>query len=98
MVMLGLFCLILGMAIGQRFKVLMLLPGMAVSTVLALGVGIAQLGTAWSMVLLVATSIASLQTGYLVGIVLRYAPIAARASRLRADALPGSMPTRHPAH
>ncbi len=98
MVTLGLFCLILGMGIGQRFKVLMLLPGIAVSTILALGVGIAQVSAAGSIALLVATSIAGLQAGYLVGIVLRYAPIAVRASRLRAGATAGSMPTRHAAH
>jgi hypothetical protein len=95
MATLGIFSLLLGMAMGQRFKVLILLPGIAVALV---GAGIAQAETAGPIVLLAAASIASLQIGYFAGIVLRYAPIAFRASRLRAGTLAGSMPTRHPVH
>jgi hypothetical protein len=98
MMTLGIFSLLFGMAMGQRFKVLVLLPGIAVALVVAVGAGIAQAETAGPIALLAAASIASLQIGYLAGIILRYAPTAFRASRLRAGIMAGSMPTRRPAH
>jgi hypothetical protein len=87
MMIVAIFSLLFGMVIGQRFTALVLVPGIAVAVMVAIGVGIAQAESAWSIVLPAGASIASLQIGYLAGIILRYAPIALRANRRRAGRL-----------
>ena len=94
----GLICLLVGMVLGQRFKVLALAPAIAVSLVVAIGIGIAHSGELARAVLLAAVAVASLQIGYLAGVAIRYSLAAGRASGLRTASLQGSQPTEHVAH
>jgi hypothetical protein len=56
-----------GAVLGQRCKVLMLLPAIACVLPVAIGVGVAQSGNLWPTLMTVVAAIASLQIGYLAG-------------------------------
>jgi hypothetical protein len=73
MIMLSIVSLFVGAALGQRFRVLVLMPATAILLVLAVGIGVAQAYTAWSVILMVAATTASMQIGYLIGIGIRHA-------------------------
>jgi hypothetical protein len=90
--------LLVGMVLGQRFKVLVLLPTIAIAVLFAIGVGIAQADTAWWIFLTAAATATSLQIGYLAGCGIRYTLVVARASRSTATSVRGSAPARRPAH
>ena len=90
--------LLVGMVLGQRFKVLVLMPTVAIALILVIGVGVARADTAWWIVLMVVAAATSLQIGYLMGIGVRHALVAARASRSPAASVTGSRSARRPAH
>ena len=90
--------LLVGMVLGQRFKVLVLMPTIAIALVLAVGAGVARADTVWWIVLMAATTAISLQIGYLIGIGIRHVLVAARGGRSPATSLTGSASTRRPAH
>jgi hypothetical protein len=94
----ALISLLGGMVLGQRFKVLALVPAIAVSLPVAIGVGIAHSDGFGRTVLLAALAVASLQIGYLLGVAIRYSLAAARTSGLRTASVHASQPTRHAAH
>ena len=77
--------LLVGIFLAQRFKVLVLAP---------VGAGIARANAVWALGLTAAVTIVGLQIGYLLGIGIRHLIVVARASRLRAASLGGSLPTR----
>lgn len=87
-----------GAVLGQRCKVLMLLPAIACVLPVAIGVGVAQSGNLWPTLMTVVAAIASLQIGYLAGMGVRYALAVARLRELRRSSLAGSHPVRRPAH
>jgi len=87
-----------GMVLGQRFKVLAVVPAIAISMLVAIGYGIAHSDGLGRTVLLAALAVASLQIGYLVGVAVRYSLAAAHTSGLRSASVHGSQPTRHAAH
>jgi len=93
----GLISLLAGMVLGQRFKVLALVPAMVVSLLAAIGVEIVRHGGLGPTVLMAALAVASLQIGYLAGVGIRYSLAAARMSGLRTGSLHGSEPVRHTA-
>jgi len=94
----ALISLLLGMVLGQRFKVLALVPVIAVWLPVATGIGFVRYGACGPTLLLVALAIAGLQIGYLAGVVIRYSLGGAPASGLRTAPIHGSQPTRHAAH
>jgi hypothetical protein len=94
----GLISLLVGMVLGQRFKVLAVVPAMAASLLVSIGVGIAYSEGLGRTVLLAALAVASVQIGYLVGVAIRYSLAATRTSGLRTASLHASQPTRHVAH
>jgi len=98
MMTLALISLLAGMVLGQRFKVLILIPATALALVFATGTGIVRADTVWSIVLMATAAAASLQIGYLVGVAIRHVLVAGRASRLRAASLMDSASARRPAH
>jgi hypothetical protein len=63
--------LLAGAVLGQRFKVLVLLPAIAFVLLMAIGLGIANAQGLWATTLLSTIAIVSLQIGYLAGIGLR---------------------------
>jgi hypothetical protein len=86
------------MVLGQRFRVLALVPAFAVSVLVVIAVGTAHSEGLGRTTLLAALAVASLQIGYLVGVAIRYSLAAARTSGLRTASLHTSQPTRHAAH
>jgi hypothetical protein len=75
--------LLVGMALGQRFKVLILVPAIAAAIIVSIAAGIARDDDIWSIVLLAVVAATGLQIGYLGGIAIRIGLAAARANRLR---------------
>jgi hypothetical protein len=94
----AIFCLLAGIALGQRFKVQILLPAAGIVLALAIAGAIARIDALWPMTLVAVAGIVSLQIGYLFGLGIRYLRIGVRASPADANALAGSTPTRRPAH
>ena len=90
MMTLAIISLLAGMVLGQRFKVLILVPATALALAFTVGVGIAQAEAVWSIVQMAAVTAAALQIGYLAGIGIRHGLVAARASRVRATSLAAS--------
>jgi len=61
-----------GAALGQRFKVLALVPAMAVTLILLFGAGITHAQPVWSIILMAVTAVMCLQFGYFAGIAIRH--------------------------
>jgi hypothetical protein len=70
-----------GLVLGQRFKVLILLPAICTAVVAATGAGVARGDSRWSIVLLAISVAVALQIGYLVGTGIRSLLAAGRATR-----------------
>jgi hypothetical protein len=98
MMTLAMVSLLVGMVLGQRFKVLVLMPTIAIALVFAIGAGMAHADTVWWIVLMAAAAATSLQIGYLIGIGIRYVLVAAQAGRSPVTSLTGSASTRRPAN
>jgi hypothetical protein len=93
MITLAMISLLVGMVLGQRFKVLVLLPAIALALVLTVGGGIVRSDSTWWIVLMAATAAATLQVGYVIGVGIRHVLVAAPASRTLANSS-----SRRPAH
>ena len=83
MLMLSLICLLVGAVLGQRFKVQVLIPAMALGVTAA--AGLAHASTFWQILGAVLVATTSLQIGYLAGVGIRYLMAAVRMSRMQAD-------------
>jgi hypothetical protein len=90
----ALISLLLGMVLGQRFKVLALVPVIAVWLPVATGTGIVRYGEFGPTLLLAALAVAGLQIGYLAGVAIRFSLAAERTSGLRSASLHNSAPAR----
>jgi hypothetical protein len=78
-----LLSLLAGMVLGQRFKVMILVP-LSAAALVATVVARASAGDGlWHVLLNAAIVVTSLQIGYLIGVGARYALIVSRAGRLR---------------
>jgi hypothetical protein len=86
------------MALGQRFKVLVLLPAIALAIVVAVGSGIAFSEAPTTLGLTAVGTIVGLQIGYLLGLGIRHRLIVVRAGKGRAASFANSAPARRPAH
>jgi hypothetical protein len=82
MCMLLLICLLVGAVLGQRFKVIALIPALALA--ITATAGITHGGTFWQILGAAFAATTSLQIGYLAGAVIRLLMAASRASRKRA--------------
>ena len=81
MMTLVLICLMLGAVLGQRFRVLVLFPGMAVVWPITTAAEVVRGHSFVQIVLAVVVATVSLQVGYLGGIGIRYLMVVARAAR-----------------
>ena len=72
MITLSMISLLVGAALGQRFKVIVLMPVIAIVLVLVVATGVSLAQTAWTIVLMVATAATCLQIGYFVGIAIHH--------------------------
>jgi hypothetical protein len=61
-----------GMVLGQRFKVLILVPACALIAVVALVDGFVRTEAFWQMALMATMGLVSLQTGYFIGVGVRH--------------------------
>jgi hypothetical protein len=61
-----------GAALGQRFKVMVLMPAIVIVPGLSVLIGLAHAQSAWSIVLMAAAASTCLQVGYFVGIGVRH--------------------------
>jgi hypothetical protein len=89
---------LLGMVLGQRFKVLILAPAILLTLLGALGASIVRPETVWFIGKAAAEAIVGMQIGYLLGLGIRHLTLLARAARLRGASPANSFVPRHPAH
>ena len=71
MISFSMISFLFGAALGQRFKVLVLVPAMAIVITIALGAGVIQAQGAWWIVLMAVSASTCLQFGYFAGIGVR---------------------------
>ena len=95
MMTLSMFSFLVGAVLGQRFKIIVLIPAFAILLSFAVGTGLAHAQTGWSIVLLAIAAAISLQTGYLFGIFVHH--ILTTASSKRSSSLTSTNPARHAA-
>ena len=91
-------CLLLGVALGQRFKVLVLVPAIALVVVFSIVVGVARADGYWPIALTAVVATVSLQIGYLLGIGMRYLLVGVRTNRAHATSFESSSPTQRATH
>jgi len=70
---LAIISVLAGIALGLRFKVLILVPAVILAMIFAIIIGVARADTFWSIVLAMAILGAAVQFGYMAGIMLRAA-------------------------
>ena len=96
MISFSMISFLFGAALGQRFKVLILVPAMAIVIMIALWAGGTQAQSAWWIVLMAVSASACLQFGYFAGIGVRQ--FLAAASRGSSPVAPAETPAGHAAH
>ena len=74
---------LLGAVLGHRFKVLVLVPAIAIGVVVTIGLGIARADDVWLIGLTGALISVSIQIGYLFGAAIFALVVTARATRIR---------------
>jgi hypothetical protein len=72
MLILATTAIIIGALLGQRFKVFILVPAIAISSAATFGIGIAHNSSLWSILLATVLAISALQMGYLGGVIIRF--------------------------
>jgi hypothetical protein len=98
MMILSIISLLVGALLGQRFKVMVLMPATAIVLVVAIGTGVTHAHTAWSIILMAAAAATSMQIGYLIGIGIHHVLAAALSSRSSPLTSPtASTSAQHPA-
>jgi hypothetical protein len=83
MLTLAIITMLIGMLLGMRFKVLVLLPTMMLAIVAVLGGGIAHHEQAGSIALAILIAIVGVQVGYVGGLSANHALTVMRAARIR---------------
>jgi hypothetical protein len=86
--------LLIGMVLAQRFKVLALVPAMAVVILLAIGAEVARGAGFWPTALSAVLAMVSVQIGYLAGTAIKSLLATGRAGKLNATFEAGA---HHPA-
>jgi hypothetical protein len=97
MISLSLISFLFGAALGQRFKVLVLVPAMAIIIAFSIGAGLTQAQKPWWIVLMAVTASACLQFGYFTGIGTRYVLTDTRSAEA-ASLSTAKTSARHAAH
>jgi hypothetical protein len=80
-----------GIAIGLRYKIVILLPAISLVIAFAMMIEIARGDPVWSIVLAVAISATAIQLGYLAGILIRAAFERVTAARSQSNLTEGSL-------
>jgi hypothetical protein len=87
-------CLLLGMVLGQRFKVLVLFPTALAVIALTIVAEIVRTHAFWMPLLTAVVAATSLQIGYMLGLGIRHVSAGVRASRPPASSLAGVPPAQ----
>jgi len=87
---------LVGAALGQRFKVMVLMPVIAIVLVLVVATGVSLAETAWAIALMAATAATCLQIGYFVGIAIHHV-LSATVSPSSSPLTSPETPARHAA-
>jgi hypothetical protein len=74
---------LLGLVLGQRYKVLVLVPAIAFVLLVAIGVGITRTEDLGSSVVMAVAAVACVQIGYFAGVGVRYFLAVARTAKTR---------------
>jgi hypothetical protein len=82
MLMMSLICLLVGAVLGQRFRILVLIPAMALAIMAT--AGFSHSGTFWQILGAVLVATTSLQIGYFAGVGARYLMAVTRTSQIYA--------------
>jgi predicted Na+-dependent transporter len=90
--------LLFGMFLGQRFKVLILVPAILLMLIATSAISIARGDLSWTTVLPAAANLATLQIGYLIGLAIRHRLVAFPRNRLHPLAFLASASARRRAH
>lgn len=83
---------LVGAALAQRYTIMVLLPAVAAVLTLAVGIGVTNAYTFWSIVVTAATAATSMQIGYLIGMSIH--GLLAAASSRPAPSTSGQHPAR----
>ena len=94
----AIICLLVGMVLGQRFKVLVLVPVIVLVVTLSIAVDLMRADAFWLIALMAVLATVSLQIGYLLGTGIRSFLVCGRATPADATSLGVSSPTRRTAH
>ena len=89
--------LLVGAALGQRFKVMVLMPAIAIVLGLSIAIGVTHAQSDWSIVLTAAIAATCLQIGYFVGVGIRHVletALSRRSSPLASPATPAGHTAR----
>lgn len=78
---LAIAAIIIGALLGQRFKVFILVPAIAIGSAATFGIGMAHSNSLWSIALAMVLVISALQMGYLGGIVIRFVSAGAQVGK-----------------
>jgi membrane protein DedA with SNARE-associated domain len=98
MIILSTISLLVGALLGQRFRVMVLMPATAIVLLIAVGTGATHVYTAWSIILMAVAAATSMQIGYLIGIGVHHVLAAALSRRSPSLVSPtASTPARHSA-
>ena len=62
---------VIGIALGLRYKVFVLVPAVLFAMILAIAIGVARADSVWSIVLATVVVVTAVQLGYLAGVVMR---------------------------
>src|SRR5262249_29951446 len=89
--------LFIGIALGRRFTVLVLLPAIAVALVVVIGAGFVLKEDGWSIFWFTVATVIALQVGYLGGAAIRWSA-ASKAGRMASTTAPNSASTQRPIH
>jgi hypothetical protein len=90
----AIICLLVGAVLGQRFKVLILLPTITIALFFIILAGIAHAATVGWTAMMAVIAITGIQIGYFVGIGIRHVIVIGRAIRSPATSLTRSAPYR----
>jgi hypothetical protein len=95
-ILLVVICLVAGIALGQWFKILILVPVMSLALVGTIAAGIARADNVWSIAFVAIAVVTALQIGYLIGIWLRSFTVGARFAPASRRLTPTSEVARPP--
>lgn len=95
--MLVIICLLFGAVLAQRCKLLVMVPAIALVISVTAIIGAREDGALWHIVASLAVNIASLQVGYVAGLVVHYLGHAIQLASARRSSLHGSMSSRRTA-